>query len=179
MRSRNLTAEGPAVFTSLVLTTLLPTPAAPIPKEPPPPIVVDAHHYTYPPRVFIGNGKVQVVNVDDGHFIQVTIRNNSTETLSFDSRHELGDLVYAKVTDEKGTEYSKFGNHLLLLCSSRSQAIELKPGESRTAIAHMLQDLELGRHGNMAPGKYAVRVVFQSGKVKAESAVTFPLEILK
>lgn len=168
------------MFTSLVLITLLPTPAAPIPKNPPPPIVVDAHLYAHPPRVFIGNGQVQVQNIDDGHFIEVTIRNNSTETLTFDSRHELGDLVYPKVTDEKGTEISAFGNHLLLLCSSKSHPIELKPGESRTVIAHLLQDMPFGqRAGNMAPGKYTVRVAFRSGRVKAESAATFPIEIIK
>lgn len=160
---------------SLVLLTL--TPAAPVPKDPPPPpppIAVGAKRYVYPPRD-VGGGKF--VTVDDGHFVEVTIQNVSQDTLSFDSRHELGDLVHMKVTDAKGTQLSEFGYHLMLLCSSRSHPVELKPGASVKVIAHLMQDWKWETRGK--PGKYTVRAEFKSGKIKAESAAAFEIEFPK
>ncbi len=164
---------------SLVLLALIP--GAPVPKAPPPPpppIEVFAKHYVQPPRFIVVGGQQQQINVDDGHYIEVTIWNTSKEAVSFDSRHELGDLVYVKVTNEKGIEVSQAGYHLLLLCSSKSMPVELKPGDSAKVIAHLLQDWSRAEESRK-PGKYTARVVFEGGKIRAESAATFELEIVK
>ena len=87
------------MLSSLVLAAL--APAAPVPREPPPPVEVTAKSYFHPPRLVVVNGQQMVVPVDDGRFIEVTLKNTSTEPLSFKSRHELGDLVYVKVTDDR------------------------------------------------------------------------------
>jgi hypothetical protein len=136
--------------------------------------VVGAKRYAYPPRD-VGGGKF--AKVDDGHFVEVTILNTSKEPLSFDSRHELGDLVHMKVTDGKGAVLSEFGFHLQLLCSSRSKEIVLKPGESATVIAHLMQDWTWGTRGK--PGKYTVRAEFVSGKIRAQSDAAFEIEFPK
>jgi hypothetical protein len=160
---------------SLVLLALLP--AAPVPKAPPPPVEVTARRYVYPPRDV---GKGQLVHQDDGHFIEVTIKNNSTDTLSFKSRHDhnLSDLVYVKITDEKGKEVSQAGYHLMLLCSSVSKPVAVQPGKSVTVVAHLLRDWPHTTRGE-ARGKYTARVMFTTDKVRAESADTFELEFTK
>ena len=99
---------------SLVLLTLAPVPAAPIPKDPPPPVEVTAK-YTVHPGWIDAQGLRPPPAVDDGHFIEVTIKNTTRGTLSFESRHELSDLVYVKVTDAKGKEVSQAGYHLQML----------------------------------------------------------------
>ena len=96
----------------LVVLTL--APAAPIPQDPPPPVEVTARYTVYPTWPD-GAGRRTPPSVDDGFFIEVTIKNTSKETLSFQSRHELSDLVYVKVTDEKGKEVSQVGYHMLFL----------------------------------------------------------------
>jgi len=161
---------------SLVL--LLLTPAAPVPKPPPPPIEVTARRYIHPPRFIVVNGVQQQVTVDDGNYIEVTIRNTSSEAISFKSRHELGDLVYMKSTNEKGVEVTKVGYHLLYLCSSIAKLVELKPGESATVIAHLLQDWP-HTDDSRKPGKYTASVVFAFDRIKAESAEKFELEMVK
>lgn len=161
------------MLASLALLTL--APAAPVPKAPPPapPVEVLAKRYVHPPRVTdLGWGRIQVVNVDDGHYIEVSIRNTSKETLSFDTRHELTDRVYVKITDEKGNEVTRQGYHLMMLCSSRSEAVEVKPGEWKTVVVHLFRDWPARK-----AGKYTARVLFTSGKVKAESETTFELEV--
>jgi hypothetical protein len=57
-----------------------------------------------------------------------------------------------------------------------SRAIELKPGDSATVVAHLLQDWPYMAEGRK-PGKYTARVVFTSGKIRAESAATFEMEV--
>jgi hypothetical protein len=54
--------------------------------------------------------------------------------------------------------------------------VQLGPGESATVIAHLLRDWP---EGARQTGKYTARVVFASGKVRAESAATFELEVVK
>src|SRR5262245_4430787 len=105
---------GLPVLGTLVILTL--APAAPVPKAPPPPIEVTAKPYAHPRRLVDVGGMPRQVVVDAGHFIEVVIKNTSPEAVSFDPRHELGDLVYVKVTDEKGGEVSRAGYHLELLC---------------------------------------------------------------
>jgi hypothetical protein len=100
------------MLVSLALLTF--TTAAPAPKDPPPPVEVNARYTVHPVWVEVGRPPTPV-HADDGHFIEVTIRNTSKETLSFNSRHDLSDLVYVKVTDEKGKEVSQVGYHLLYL----------------------------------------------------------------
>jgi len=161
---------------SLVLLTL--APAAPVPKDPPPPIEVTAKHYVHPPRFIEVGGKPMQITVDDRHYIEVTIRNILKGAISVYTRHEFGDLVYVKATNEKGVEVTEVGYHLRLLCSSRSTAVELKPGESATVIAHLLQDWPRTDESRK-PGKYTARVVFAFAKIKAESAEKFELEFVK
>ena len=71
------------MLASLVLLTL--APAAPV--------EVTARPTPYPSK-FLG-GQPAAPTIDTGMFIEVTIKNTSQEALSFDSRHELGDLVLA------------------------------------------------------------------------------------
>ena len=155
---------------SLVILTLAPAvPAAPVPKPPPPPVEVIVRRYVYPPHFVEVGGVQRQVNVDDGYFIEVTVMNTSTEPISVDTRHNFGDRVYVKITKEKGAEVSQSGYHLILLCSSRSKLVALKPGDSATVIAHLLQDWPHTAESRK-PGKYNARVVFESGRIKAESA---------
>jgi hypothetical protein len=162
------------VFASLALVTL--APAAPVPKDPPPPpppVVIGAKRFVFPPQE-AGGGNF--ANIDDGHFIKVTILNTSKETLSFQSRHELTDLMYTKVTDEKGVEVSRWGHHLRLVCGSLPETIELKPGETISRVVHLLRDWP---HSARRPGKYTARVVFAGGKVEVVSEAPFEIEIAK
>ena len=54
--------------------------------------------------------------------------------------------------------------------------VELRPGESATVIMHLPRDWP---HPARKPGKYTARVVFASGKVRAESSATFEMEVAK
>ena len=162
-----------ASFVLLVLA-----PAAPVPKGPPPPVEVSAKHYLYPPIPVIGAaGLPELLNIDDGLFIEVTVKNTSREVISIPYTRKVSDRVSVKVTDAKGVEVSNPKRHLgFRRVNEVTKFHELKPGDSLTVIAHLEQNWD---DDPRAPGKYTARAVFQSGDVRVESGTTFPLEVKK
>jgi hypothetical protein len=167
-------AEIVAMVTALVLA--LSAPAAPVPPPPPPVVEVAAKRAVHPPvLVDLGGGKPQLVNIDDGHYVEVTVKNVSRDALSLTYHYGLEDLVYAKVTDAKGREVSDPGHRFAIRSLQfQPKTMKLGPGDSFTVHIHL--------HGSIPddgkkPGKYTARAVLQFEKLRAESAATFELEI--
>jgi|GEM_PF-3911166 len=160
------------------LMLLVLAPSAPVPKTPPT-VEVVAKRYAYPPQLVIGlNGMPQLFNVDDGHFVEVTVKNVSADIMSISYRRKLVECVDVKVTDAKGTVVSERGRHIGFRRATDGKKLDLLPGESFTVIVHLEQDWpEEPEHRN--PGKYKARIVFESGRVRTESTATFEVDILK
>jgi hypothetical protein len=159
-----------------VLLTLAPTAPS---SEPPALVEVTVKPYYHPPELSIGpNGQPQLFPIDDGNFIEVTVKNTSKETMSIPYTRKLHERVDVTVTDAKGVTVSLPGRQNGFRRSEDvMKAHVLKPGESFTIVMHLEQnwpdDAECRN-----PGKYKLRVVFHCGKIRAESTTTFEREIL-
>jgi hypothetical protein len=165
---------------AFVLLTL--TPSAPVPKAPPPAIKVTARRAVHPPLLVNVGGQQQVIPIDDGQFVEVIVKNTSKDTIRITYFHSLRDCLYAKVTDAKGTEMSELGYHLTLFSPTSLTPTpfvrELRPGDSFTEMVNLKDDWPETKD-KLKPGKYKGRIVFESGKLKAESEASFEMEITK
>jgi hypothetical protein len=161
---------------SLVLLAL--APAAPVPKVPAP-VEVTAKAYAYPPQLVPGAAGPELFNIDDGHFVEVTVKNISKEPIAVPYTRKLRERVNVVVTDAKGAVVSDPKRHLgFRRVNDVPKVHELKPSDSFTVVVH-LEDNWPTEAERRAPGKYTARVVFECDKIRAESAATFPLEITK
>ncbi len=163
---------------SMMLLVLVP--GAPVPTSPPPPAAVEvtAKHYPHPPLQGIGAmGQPELFPVDDGLFVQVTVKNVSDKAISVPYTKKLSDRVSVQVTDPRGVVVSDPKRHLgFRRVNEVQQALELKPGESFTVISHLEQNWD---DDGRAPGKHVARIVFECGPIRAESKATFTLEVTK
>lgn len=168
------------MFGSLVLLAL--TPAAPVPKTPPPPVQVSAKRAVHPPLRLDNGGAIQLVPIDDGHYVEVTVKNTSKDTIRITYSRSLCDRFYPKVTDAKGAEVSERDYHCTFYSPTGidepPEVRELRPGDSLSVLVNLKQDWPEEKD-KRKPGKYKARIVFESGKLRAESAETFELEVLK
>src|SRR6476469_7033925 len=81
------------MVTSLVLLVL--APAAPVPKPPAPPVEVTFKPYVFPPEITVGgNGVPMFFSVDDGYFIEVTVKNTSKEVVAVPYTKRLREPVH-------------------------------------------------------------------------------------
>jgi hypothetical protein len=158
-------------------------PAAPVPKAPPPPsppVEVTAKRYAHPPQLVVGAaGRPELFNIDDGHFVDVTVTNTSRDVISVPYTRKLRERVSVRVTNEKGEDVSDPKRHLgFRRTNDVARVHTLEPGASFTVIVH-LEDNWPDDAALRTPGKYTARVVFESGTVRVESAATFEAEIIK
>jgi hypothetical protein len=151
------------------------TPAAPAEL---PPVTVTAERYAYPPQLNIGlNGQPEWFNVDDGNFIEVTVKNTSKEAIYIPYTRRLCERVDVTVTDSNGVEVSKPGRQNgFRKCEDQPKMHTLRPGESFTVILHLEQNWPDDAE-RRTPGKYKARAVFHCGNVKVAADATFDFEI--